>query len=766
MRHLFVSAVSLAALCTGGTAAAQAAPAQAGTAQAGTAQEAPPVGEDIVVTGEKAARSLQDTVTSVAVTTPRRIEQENIVTLQDVYQRTANVTETYGSSGYTIRGIANRGVSAGGDGALSTVYLDGAALPATLLQAAPTDMWDVAQVEILRGPQSTLQGLNALSGAVIVNTVDPGMTWDVRARVMVASGNETQAAAALGGPIIPGELAFRLSAEKRDSDGFTENIIRHRPENPLDSINLRGKLLWTPSALPGFEARAGFTHYHRYGGYPFSYSNIDQPGFYDHRIATSNDPNDSRADTDIATLDLRYAIGHGLTLSSVSAYNHVNDHSRYDNDLSPASGSVFQQKSRFRTLSQEVRLNFDGPRLSGLIGGFYYDRDQVADATSQVGVPTPGGLIGTMLQGSGFDAATAAQIAGLYVQALPVIPVSYASHTPTHVQTYAAFGDGRFRLTDRLTVLGGFRYDHERNSFQVDQVTTFAGTYPNPASYGALAPVIVSLNAAVAGMVAQANGTAPRSTRSFDAFLPKLGLEMAWTPDITTAFTVQRGYRSGGSSTNTARSRTFAYDPEYTWNYELSFRSAWFDGALTLNANAFYIDWKNQQTSVNFGLNNYDTNTVNAGRSHLYGFEVEATHRVSHAFDWYASVGHVRTRFDDFTVSTGSFTDLTGLEFAYAPRWTIAGGFNLRPVERLSINVNANHRSAVFSQTTVPQSDWRLAGRTLVNLRVAYRVGPMEVSGFVNNALNEQYLQYADVEAGRGVLGNPRVFGVAAGFRW
>jgi outer membrane receptor protein involved in Fe transport len=721
---------------------------------------------DIIVTGEKANRTLQDTNASVAVTTTRRITQENLVTLQDVLQRTANVTETYGVSGFTIRGVANRGISGGGDAALATVYVDGAAMPSSVMQAAPTDMWDVAQIEIMRGPQSTLQGLNALAGAMIIQTAEPTMDWQVRGRAMYTDADESQFAIAAGGPIIKDELAFRISVDKRDADGFTYNPTRKTQENPLDSINLRGKLLWTPAALPGFEARLGYNHYHRYGGYAFSYTDVSTPNFYDNRVNLSNAPNDSNATTDIGTVDLRYDFGGGLTLSSVSSYNDVREHNRYDNDMSAAPDAVYEQRNRYKTFSQELRLNYESDRLSALLGAYYYNQDRHVTAQSRTGVPTPVSTITALLQGNGLDAATSAYIAGLYAAALPEILVDNFSDSPGRVETMAVFADGRYKLTDQFSVIAGFRYDREKNRVAVEQVTTFVGTYPNPANYGPLATAIAGINLGVGGIVAAANGTALAVDRTFEAFLPKLGVEMAWTDDIKTAFMVQRGYRSGGSSSNVARAQTFAYDPEFTWNYELSLRTAWLDGALTLNANAFYVDWTKQQTNVNFGLNIYDTNTVNAGRSHLYGFEIETAHRVSQHFDWYAAVGHTKTKFDEFTVNVGTFTDLAGLEFAYAPQWTLSGGANVRFLDGFNANVNANYRGPVFFEASVPQSDTRIAARTLVNARIGYETAHWSISAFANNLFNENYIQYGVVDLPRAVLGNPRVFGVAFETKW
>lgn len=720
---------------------------------------------EIIVTGEKASRSLQETTASVSVTTDKRLAEENILTIQDVYNRTANVSETYGASGFSIRGIDQRGVSGGGDAATATVFVDGAPVPQDVLSNGPTDMWDVAQVEIFRGPQSTIQGLNALAGAVHIRTQDPTFNWSLRGRALVSSFDTTQFAVAGGGPLVPGELAFRVSAEKRDSDGYIHNTTRNAPESPVDSISIRGKLLWTPSASPGFEARLGYHHFETKGGYLFTYVDRSVGDYFDNRTNPSDYPNSSDVDNDQVTLDLRYDLGGGLSLSALGTWTDTDFIRKYDGDSSAASRAYSDIAGGAETFTQELRVNYEGDRLSGLVGLFYYNRDQYRRAHQVTLVPTPGPTIANLLTPA-LGAQTAAQVAALYTAALPNIPVDYTSDFPTKVETMALFADARYRLTDRLSLLGGFRYDRECNKIGGEAIATFVGTLPDPAAYGALAPAFAGVNAAVLGLVDDANGSAPAGTRTFNAFLPKGGVEMAWTPDIATAFVVQRGYRSGGSGFNTARSQLFPYDPEFTWNYELSLRSAWLDGRLTVNANAFYIDWADQQTTANFGNGTYDTHTVNAGKSHLYGFELELAHRVSPAFDWYASLGHTRTKFDEFVTDVGSITDLSGLEFPYAPRWTLAGGANVRFGGGFNANVNASYRSAVYTDVSKPQSNSRVGARTLVNAKIGYEADHWSLSLFANNLFDEKYDQYVNSFTNFAIIGAPRSVGVIleAGF--
>jgi outer membrane receptor protein involved in Fe transport len=716
--------------------------------------------QDIVVTGEKVARSLQETTASVGVTTAARLQDENIQTLSDVFQRTVNVSETYGNSGFTIRGIANRGVSGGGDAATATVFVDGAPVPQEILSNGPTDMWDVAQVEIFRGPQSTLQGLNALAGAVIIRTQDPTFDWSLKGRVSLASNNTRNFAIAGGGAIVPGELAFRVTGEKRKSDGDVYNPTRDTHENPLDTTSVRGKLLWTPSALPGFEARASYQHFEGEAGYRFVYVNTGVDDFFNNRKNLSDARNGSDVNTDQGILDLRLDLGSGFTLNAMSTYTDVKSTYAYDGDLTPLPLAYGANWADSRTFTQELRL-------SGLVGLYYYNRDQTASSASRTLVPTPEDTIAAMLAGSGMvDAPTAAYIASMYVAAMPDVPVSYSALAPSKVETFAIFADGRYRLTDQLSLLAGFRYDHEKNRFGVDQQSDFVGTLPDPVAFGPFAPAIYAVNAGVLQIVEEASGAVAPTSRTFNAFLPKLGLNMDWTEDLSTAFVVQRGYRSGGSSMNTARSQAFAYDPEYTWNYELSLRSVWLDGALTVNANAFYVDWKDQQTIVNFGLNLYDYHTVNAGKSHLYGFEIEASHRVSSDFDWYIGIGNNNTKFDEFKTDVGTVTDLSGQQFTYAPHWTISAGANVRFLDGFNANVNANYRSAVYTDFGDPQSLWEVGSRTLVNARLGYSARNWSASVFVNNIFDKQYIQYENPGFQSAVLGAARTAGVVfeAGF--
>lgn len=720
--------------------------------------------DQIVVRGEKTDRSLQDTAASVAVTTSLRIEQETLLSLFDVLSRTANVTQMYGDRGFTIRGIANE---AGAPNPLATIYVDGAALPSQVSDAGPTDLWDIAQVEVLRGPQSTIQGENALAGAIVLRTEDPSPDWSGRARLLWSDPGDRRIAFAGGGPLASEELAFRIAAEDRDFDGFVDNPTRGVAEDARESTMARAKLLWTPRAIEGLSARLTYTRDDRVGPYMYAYARRDVPNYYEDRVNTSDYPSLTDALGRIATLEIDYALGGPWSLSAVSAWSSTDIRRKYDTDLTERDEAFGDTDERYGTGSQELRMHYSGERLRALFG-LYGSRREMDNLTlSTVNVETPVATLEAVLQGAGLDAATSTQVAGLYAQALPVIPVDYRSDADSRSRNLALFGDFDFDLSPRLTLLGGFRIDREQYRFGSAATADFIGTLPEPAAFGPmLAPAIAGINQAVLGMVQQANTLTPTDTRDFDAFLPKLGLRHDWTPRLSTALVVQRGYRSGGTAFNIARGQSFAYEPEYTWNSELSLRSLWLDGRLSLNGNLYYIDWEDKQVTALFGQNDFDYHTVNAGKAHLYGFELEASHRATEVFDWYASVGFSRTQYDEFTtIVDAQIDDFAGSGFAYAPRWTFAVGANQRFGEHWVGNLNLSYRSSVSPD--IGTDAQRLSARTLVNARFGYEALDFSAYLYGSNLLDEHYTQYAWADDSPNViLGAPRVVGVGFEYFW
>ncbi len=738
------------------------------SSSAALAADAPQV-DELIVTGEKADRSLQDTVASVALFTERGLDARNIQDLGDLVNHAANVAETYQGFGFTIRGVANNGVSGGGSGGLATVYLDGAALPDRALAAGPLDMWDIAQAEILRGPQSTLQGRNTLAGAIVLRSNDPTWTWSGAARADLADDESRILAFAAGGPIVTDQLAFRLSFEDRDAEGFTYNTTRKTQEDPLLSTTVRGKLLFTPSALPDLTVRASALHNRHKGGYIYSYSRSDVPNPAENRIATSDYPGQTRSTTDILTLNADYAISDQLKLTSVTAWSKVRSDSLFDMDGGPASIAYGRENDLDRSLSQELRLQYEGERLSGLAGLYFADRDRDFAVATRNALATPRATLLGVLMSPPFNlpAATANAAANAYVAALPSVSVDFAGRAPEEIQTVALFADGRYQLTPQLSLLAGFRYDREENTLAVAQTTRFAGTYPNPAAFGALAPVIAGLNQVVGLYVAQATANQPETSRSFEAFLPKLGLKYDITDDASLSFVAQRGYRSGGANINVIRSAVVPYDPEYTWNYELAARTSWLDGALSVNANAYYVDWSDQQVVVNLSATPYDYQTENAGASHLYGAELEAAWRPTAALDLYGSVGYSRTEFDDFTIRAGTSTiDLSGSEFAFAPEWTWNLGGAYRWDNGVFVNLDAGYRSESYGVSGPTQGANKLDARTLLGGKIGYQAERWTLAAYATNLLDEEYVQFRQPTLNRAMYGAPRVFGAVLETRW
>ncbi|MEM7360242.1 MAG: TonB-dependent receptor [Pseudomonadota bacterium] len=699
--------------------------------------------EEVLVTGQKIQRSLQDTPESVAVVSAVDIVEQNILNIKDVIDRTANLTTQEGNR-FTIRGIDSLNVSGAGLADLATIYVDGSPLPRDATLAGPLDVWDLEQIEIFRGPQSTLQGRNALAGAIIMNTAQPSYEWSGRARAVFSNeDNERRLAGAIGGPLIDDQLAFRLSAETTEADGFVENVTAGGNEDETSSTMVRAKLLIEPDSIDNLSATLSYTYDDREFGDTLASLAVNDPA--ENRTSFANRRSRDNVELEIGVLTVDYEISDALSLTSISAINKtrrdfISDGDRTARDI---EFSVFDSETD--TFTQELRLQVEKENYSLVVGGYYANVDtpnSVSDATLNIDPILDLDLVSVLVGGFGIDVPTALFIGSFYQQP---VPIRAQSNNPIEIESYALFADFTYNLSDRLTLLGGLRFDNEKQTITTgNSVTADQSALPNPLfAPPTLAPVLFQINQFLVSQAERATReTETLRSPTFDALLPKLGLSWDLNDDSTVSFIVQRGYRSGGVGINLARAQTFEFDQEFIWNYELSYRSRWLEDRLTLNANAFYIDWTDQQVNVQLSGNVFDRETQNAGSSRLFGFEIESKYVANDNWEWYGSIGFADSEFEDFSATVnGQTLALSGNDFAFSPKLTLAAGVTWRSDKGWLANVNANYNSAAFPRADRVQTTREIDSRTLVNFRAGWENDNYGIYLTGENLLDEEYVQ-------------------------
>jgi outer membrane receptor protein involved in Fe transport len=226
--------------------------------------------QEIIVTGERAKRPLKDTPSSVVVLTARDLNvQPDADRLDKLLEQIPNVQLGNGGQGPTIRGQDSSGVLQdlpaflGGTRPRVTLQVDGRAVSYGEFVSGVAPLWDVARVEVFRSPQSTTQGRNSIAGAIFVQTNDPTYDWEARARLIHANFDAWQGSAVVSGPIVDGQLAFRLSGDARTSRPavrVVNTLVAGANPNRDRYGTVRAKLLAEPRALPGFRLEATYVH--------------------------------------------------------------------------------------------------------------------------------------------------------------------------------------------------------------------------------------------------------------------------------------------------------------------------------------------------------------------------------------------------------------------------------------------------------------------------------------------------------------------------
>jgi len=663
------------------------------TAEAGYTTEDGRVALDpITIYGARDATTLQGTNASVGVVTARDIEDGQIRTTQDAFRRLGNVTDAaFSNSGFVIRGMSSEGFVPSG-APMGSLYVDGILQTRYSARFGARNLWDTEQVEVYRGPQSTLSGRAATAGAIYVKTKDPTFEQEVELSGTVGNNDLNGVAFVANTPIVQDQIAIRVAGAFEQSETSVvypnyEQYANHDKFRTEVSQNLRAKVLFQPTEMP--DTRALLT---------YSYSN-DRPNERLIGVGADFDLDDERGDwyqfptyaefrqikVHNVGLEVTHDFSEALKLTSQTGLNYGSTRRLSVDTGTPGLIDGIDGTVDDMLLSQEVRLNYEGDRWKWV-----------------------GGLFGSFQE---FDSDFKAIV-------VPYLQLQEQFNRKT--TNLAAFGEATYEFVPSWYVTLGGRVDYLREKTVQHNVDT--------SPYGGV-PFAYS------------------NTGDFNEvnFVPKVALAKDLAEGHTLAATYSQGFRTGGFYVNYETGQPVYYDPERAQNYELSYKGRMLDHRLTLTANLFFTTYSDQQIEIRPDPNNQSyRETTNAASSRAWGFEIEPTFEVNQNLSVFASLGYVNSKFEEF--DHASYGDLSGEPFPEAPEWTVGFGGRYQFDNGFYLGGDAKYTSSYTSRFGISPQD-EVDSRVIVNAQAGYRTETWEINAFAENLFDERYYTFIDRDA-------------------
>lgn len=806
------------------------------------------VAEEITVTARRREENLQRVPLAISVVSGGTLDGAGTVNthsltqlVPSLYYNSANPRNT----AFTIRGLGSNTllVSAANDGIESGVgfYVDGVyhGRPAT----AAFDFTDIERIEILRGPQGTLFGKNTADGAINIISRMPTFEPELNAEISYGEYQFMQAKMSASGGIAE-HLAGRLSAQVTRRDGFITNVRDDRKLNDQNNIALRGQLLFQPNDdvrirliadLSNFEADCCTQSYLRVGTslrgaarqFPGLSAGLPAHGFPAYVPASIN-IYDRLSDIDSAlhvdtrdggiSLNADWDLGP-VTLTSISAWRYWNWDVANDRDYIGVPIQLVQRiPSRQDQYSQELRLasNGNGP-LDYVAGLYFYTQTINGNPTSVYGPAAAYWLIST----TNFSAADRPDN----------LVDGYGQYGDSHftMDSYAAFGEANYHVTEQLTATLGLRYTHEIKNG--DYSTYVKGgvpfsTLPDPVT-------CTMLNGAT---------LSGRDNAKLSLFRPQCysvrdsggslsgRANVAWqfTDEMMSYMSYARGYKAGGLNmsglqltggsgpgANLPAVDTAVIGDETNTTYEIGFKSTLFGGRATANLAAYKTIVEDFQANIATPVtaNNaapLRTFPANIPEVQVKGVEADIAALLFPGFTVRGSLAYSDGEYTDYPEGPcplewqnpnadggcqplnppaslanktpnprgnptipGAYV-LTGLPLAGLSKWAGSVSFDYAVpagTGQFVAHGDWNYRSGYNADTTNSQFT-KIDGFDVFNASVGYRFASgWEAQVFARNLFDTNYVTALTVQAGNsgliiGQAGDPRLMGVLLRVRY
>ena len=724
-RSCSTAAFAASALCLAVPAGASAAaPVEPAPAAATTDQ-----GElgDIIVTAQKRSENIQSVPVSIVAVSSNELARAGVNNLNDLQRLAPGLNIATVGSGFVsytyIRGGGTNQIDAGSDPSVA-FFVDESYIGGTA--GLQFDMFDIDHVEVLKGPQGTLFGRNAASGAISIVTKRPTNTFQGDVSVEAGNYSARLLKAHVSGPLTSdGNLLFRLSGFYRGRAPVTENLTGKGDPGKIDVGGARGQLQWKGDSLSllltgdFLRARNGMTNQFlstaAVGG--FVDPTLPQPSgqsFFRHYYDVVGFEHQNLSDL-TARVDWDTSIG---TLTSLSSYRHNVFTRLQDQDGSIYDGLTLGSREHDKIFSEELRLAGDAVDKLHYIFGLYYYHSNISERFNYH--------------------------AGVNFASPALRNTTLVDNSLLYARSYSAFGQVTYDLADKLHLTVGGRYTRDKKEDD-RAVAYFVG-----------APFRVD----------------PRN--SWNAFTPTVSLDFKPTDDVMVYTSFRKGFKSGGYQTlgvsNAAAANT-PFNPEHVSSYEAGIKASLFDRHVTADIAVFRSDITDQQVSQAITVTNVII--TNAGKTRATG--VDFTFRVKpvSAFTLSASGTYQHARFREYLSPPNNYSGKSQLR---SPDFTLSVSaeydIDLADYAVVTLSGDIFHSSPVFYD--------------LLNSRInglyqpSYNVGnvqvtvkpnnvPMDIGAFVRNVGNTHYYQNIAGTAATGALGvpaMPRTYGFSLTYRF
>jgi iron complex outermembrane receptor protein len=742
--------------------------------------------DEIVVTALKREQTDASVGMSTAVASADALRDRGIDSVADLPRLVPGLTlqeSNFASTSFTLRGVGFFNSDLSTPPAV-TVYVDEAPLPYPAMTKLAA--FDLARVEVLKGPQGTLFGQNATGGAVNYIAAGPSKTLQSGADVSFGRFNRLQVGGFVAGPLAEG-LTGRLALQGRWGDGWQKSITR--PGDRLGRIaEFQGRATLDWEASDRLSTRLTLTVTHDGSERPAGQfvaaiprrPELAVPGLLTFPVVLkprAADWNIFRGDTgehisyasDTMLLQARlrtdYRVTDDVTLTSLTSYAHLDLAYAQDPNGTPFSlNEAIDDDGRISSFFQEFRASGRNGRFNWLIG-VNYARDRIHDEPRQI-----------------FRDVDSAHL----FEAIDPEAYSDANQlgTRVRVRTYAAFGRVEYAVSDKLMIEGALRYNIDRRRFDscafaaTDHYVRFWNLFR-----GGREPLTRLGDCYV---LDPANDLLPvdnvHNVLNENSLSWRIGLNWTPRPGLLAYVNASRGYKAGTSPV-AAVSTVNQYTPigqESVLAYEAGVKAGFFDRRVQIAASGFYYDYRDKQlrsARIDPPFGPLEA-LASIPKSHVVGAEVQLVARPLAGLTLDASATYTHTEIDEFIGFDGltNFADQAGTRFPFAPAWqsvtNLDYDFPVASRVRGFLGGSLTYRSATFAGVGEREA-LRIDPYTLLDLRAGVEItgkrqGRYRVWLWGRNVTNEYYWTnvFANANAVARFVGQPATYGLTVSSRF